>query len=74
MFFAYDPFLRDAKVQEYRDRGWIFHYDDHTKFVGVSHPEGGRQSICELKNNFNNSDFGHAIAEYLNGVKGSERG
>ena len=55
------------KVEEYRERGWVFHYDDDTRFVGASHPKGGKQSICELKNSLNNSDFGHAIAKYLNG-------
>ena len=62
------PQLCTAKVQEYRDGGWIFDYDDATRFVGASHPKGGSQSICELRNSFCNSEFGHAIAKYLNGI------
>jgi len=62
------PLLCTAKVQEYRDNGWVFEYCDSTRFVGAYHPNGGKQSICELKNNFDNSAFGHAIAKYLNGI------
>lgn len=60
--------LCTAKVQEYRDNGWVFIYEPKTRFVGASHPHGGKQSICELRSGFADDDFGFAIAKYLNGI------
>lgn len=56
------------KVQEYRDNGWIFKYEPETRFVGAYHPQGGKQSICELRNGFADDAFGFAIAAHLNGA------
>ncbi|MCK9386067.1 MAG: hypothetical protein M0Q15_15770 [Nevskia sp.] len=60
--------LCTAKVQEYRNNGWVFKYEPETRFVGACHPQGGKQSICELRNGFADDDFGFAIAKYLNGI------
>ena len=63
-----DAVLGAAKVQEYRDNGWVFKYDPETRFVGAYHPQGGKQSICELRNGFGDDAFGFAIAAHMNGT------
>jgi hypothetical protein len=59
---------RTAKIQEYRDNGWIFRYEPETRFVGAYHPQGGKQSICELRNGYADDVFGLTIAACLNFV------
>lgn len=27
--------------------GWVIYYDPATKFVGLNHPNGGKQTVCE---------------------------
>ena len=54
------------KLIEYRKNGWVFRYDASTKFIGAYHPNGGKQSICELNNVFGNDDFGFIIENLLN--------
>ena len=60
--------MRDA-IKEYKENGWLFTYCPSTKFVGAEHPKGGRQSICELTNGFDNDAFGYFIANSLNAVE-----
>lgn len=50
-------------VTGYLTQGWTFEYDPETCYVGLSHPRGGNQSICEVQND---DTFGYAIAAALN--------
>jgi hypothetical protein len=52
-------------VAEYRKNGWSFEYEPGTRYVGLNHPQGGKQSVCEIRS-FNVDKFGHAIAGLLN--------
>lgn len=58
--------ITPKQVQSMRENGWVFNYSPSTRFVGAHHPQGGSQSICELKNGFHNDDFGKFIADSLN--------
>jgi len=53
-------------IEGYQDNGWIFKYEPSTKFIGVCHPNGEKQSICELVNHFESDVLGEAITEFLN--------
>lgn len=53
-------------IEEYQKNGWVFEYEFGTKFIGAYHPNGGKQSICELINHIEPDAFGIAIAEFLN--------
>ena len=53
-------------VEEYQKDGWVFKYESGTKFIGAYHPNGGKQSICELVNHIESNAFGITIAEFLN--------
>ena len=50
--------MNKDKIQEYLDKGWEFKYEPHTRYIAAYHPNGGSQSICELKNCLGNDDFG----------------
>lgn len=53
-------------VAEFQKNGWEFIYDSDTRFIGVYHPRGGKQSICEIVHPFESDAFGYALAEFLN--------
>ena len=53
-------------IRAYRTGGWSFKYEDSTKFIGVNHPRGGKQSVCEISNGLNQNIFGEEIARFLN--------
>jgi len=50
-------------VAGYLTQGWSFEYEPETRYIGLSHPRGGKQSICEIQND---DKFGYAIAAALN--------
>lgn len=56
------------KVKGYKDNGWEFKYNPSTKYVSAEHKNGGKQSVCEVKNGFDDKAFGHFIADCLNSV------
>jgi hypothetical protein len=53
----------DGLVAGYLTQGWSFEYEPETRYIGLSHPRGGKQSICEIQND---DKFGYAIAAALN--------
>jgi hypothetical protein len=57
------PLSDDGLVAGYLSQGWLFAYEPDTHYVGLNHPQGGKQSICEIQND---SRFGRAIAALLN--------
>lgn len=50
------------------ESGWEFNYEPHTFYIGAKHPNGGAQSICEIKHRHNRDEIGFLIAELLNAV------
>lgn len=54
-----------------RKHGWRFSYEEGTEHVGVNHPQGGKQSVCDLRPSAwevpGVNELGHAIADMLNG-------
>lgn len=53
-------------VREFQDDGWVFIYDEDTRFIGAHHKEGGKQSVCEIRHPYQGHDFGRALAYLLN--------
>jgi hypothetical protein len=37
---------QDAIEKPYKD-GWVLRYEPETKFIGLYHPKGGKQTVCE---------------------------
>ena len=56
------------EIERLRADGWVFSYDPETGFIGMEHPCGGKQSVCELKNQHSKQMFGELMAAALNGV------
>lgn len=57
-------------VQFYQENEWKFRYEPKTHFIGAYHPNGGKQSVCEVVHPFDRESFGFVIAEFLNKQKG----
>ena len=53
------------EIKEVLDDEWYFKYEPDTKFIGLYHPNGGKQSVLEMKNYYH-EEYGHAIADFLN--------
>lgn len=53
---AYDLFKQD----------WRFSYEPSTHFVSATHPQGGNQTVCEIKNAIVGDSLGFLIADLLN--------
>lgn len=51
-----------------REQGWHFEWQPSTLFIQASHPNGGKQSVLEIKDS-RYLHFGPAIADALNGVE-----
>ena len=47
-------------------QGWRFTYSPGTRYVGMNHSKGGKQSICEMKHPHYMDDLGRLIADLLN--------
>lgn len=46
--------------------GWRFEYEPETKFVGLRHPQGGRQSVVRVEYGAYADEIGAAIAASMN--------
>lgn len=58
-----------SQIQEYLKQGWRFVYDPETMFIGIEHPRGGNQSLCDLRHGLSKSvrdDFGRELEAFLN--------
>ncbi len=53
-------------------QGWRFTYSPSTRYIGMEHPKGGKQSICEMKHPFDMDEFGKLIIDFLNKEDGHE--
>ena len=60
-----EPALNESVQEQFPD--WTFDYDPNTKFVGGSHPNGGKNSIAHIVcNNPTRDRLGQEIAEWMN--------
>ena len=46
--------------------GWRFEYEPDTRFIGISHPEGGKASLCHFPDFQLGQALGPVIAKLLN--------
>lgn len=64
------------QIREYLKQGWKFVYDPETAFIGIEHPRGGNQSLCDLRHGLSKSvrdDFGRELEAFLNSEYGVVR-
>ena len=64
------------QIQEYLKQGWMFVYDPETAFIGIEHPQGGSQSLCDLRHGLSKSvrdAFGRELETFLNSEHGPVR-
>jgi len=56
--------------------GWKFEYHKGTRFIGASHPNGGKFSVCELSQSIHTDidDLGNIMAHALNSWGASKEG
>jgi hypothetical protein len=54
---------------DFLQSGWVFSYDPSTRFIGAYHPNGGKQSICEIRSRFDNDNIGNDIVQLINKQK-----
>ena len=52
--------------------GWKFTYDPGTRYIGLEHPRGGKQSVCEMKHPFYMDKLGELIVNRLNFLNKTE--
>lgn len=52
--------------------GWVISYEPDTRFIGASHPRGGRQSICEIRHPYHCHEIGREIADAINLLYGAK--
>ena len=45
---------------------WTFAYEPTTCFVSATHPNGGKQTVCEIRNAVVGESLGYLIADLLN--------
>ena len=38
----------EGRMDQYVTQGWVFAYCPETRFVGATHPSGGKFSVCEV--------------------------
>jgi hypothetical protein len=59
----------ELAVQTYLKEGWTFAYEPETQYIGANHPQGGRQSACQmtLPGPSVRDAFGSFLADALNG-------
>jgi len=51
--------------------GWVFSYDSEIRYIGAKHPNGGKQSICDMGRNLFHTDrdaIARSIVDYLNNI------
>jgi hypothetical protein len=46
--------------------GWTFAYEPGTNYVGLNHPNGGRQSVLRVEYGVYDAEIGAALAAFLN--------
>ena len=56
-------------VKELAEDGWVFKYEPATRYIGINHPNGGKQSLLHFPSAERGNQFGEAIAEFLNAKK-----
>ncbi len=60
----------DNVINKLQESGWKFEYDPKTRFIEAHHPNGGRQSVCEMVHSFARDSIGFELTNFLNGKGG----